>query len=91
MLPKSRVQKAAKLVNKNVSCPMELLCMDLTVEPGSGDVLNILTLTDHFTKYPFVYPTKDQTAKTVANDLWENAICNFGFPNRIHTDQGANV
>ncbi len=29
-------------------------------------------------------------AKTVASVLWENLICHFVFPKRIHSDQGAN-
>lgn len=91
VLRKARAQNAAKLVNIKASSPMELLCMDfLTVEPDSGDIRNIFVLTDHFTKFAFAYPTKDQTARTVASILWENVICNYGFPKRIHSDQGAN-
>lgn len=36
------------------------------------------------------FPTKDQTATTTASVLWENLICNLGFPKRVHSDQGAN-
>lgn len=87
---KSRVQKAAKLVNIKVSAPLELVCIDfLSLEPDSRDTRNILVITDHFTKYAQAYPTRDQTAKTVATVLWENFICHYGFPRRIHSDQGA--
>lgn len=87
---KSRAQKAAKLVNIKVSGPLELVCIDfLSLEPDSRDTRNILVITDHFTKYAQAYPTKDQTAKTVAAVLWENFISHYGFPRRIHSDQGA--
>lgn len=64
--------------------------MILSLEPDSSDTRNILVITDYFTKYSWAFPTKDQTAKTVASVLWENLICHFGFPKRIHSDQGAN-
>ncbi len=87
---KSRAQRAAKLVNIKVSGPLELICIDfLSLEPDSRDTLNILVLTDHFTKYAQAYPTRDQTAKTVALVLWENFISHYGFPRKIHSDQGA--
>ncbi|XP_051793644.1 uncharacterized protein LOC127530562 [Acanthochromis polyacanthus] len=64
---KSRAQWAAKLVNIQVSGPLELICIDfLSLEPDSRDTRNILVITDHFTKYAQAYPTRDQTAKTVA-------------------------
>lgn len=87
---KSRVQRAAKLVTIKVSRPLKLICMDfLSLEPDSRDTRNILVITDHFTKYAQAYPTRDQTAKTVAMVLWENFISHYGFPCRIHSDQGA--
>lgn len=87
---KSRAQRAAKLVNIKVSGPLELICIDfLSLEPDSRDTRNILVITDHFTKYAQAYPTRDQTAKTVAMVLWENFISHYGFPRRIHSDQGA--
>lgn len=87
---KVRAQKASKLVNIKVSGPLELVCIDfLTLEPDSRDPRNILVVTDHFTKYAQAYLTKDQTAKIVATVLWENFISHYGFPCRLHSDQGA--
>uniref|UniRef100_A0A8C8RYW9 Gypsy retrotransposon integrase-like protein 1 n=1 Tax=Pelusios castaneus TaxID=367368 RepID=A0A8C8RYW9_9SAUR len=88
---KARVEKAAELVNIKAYAPMELVCIDfLTLEPDASGTKNILVVTDHFTKYAQAYPTKDQTARTVASVLWENFINHYGFPRRIHSDQGAN-
>lgn len=79
-------------MNIKVSSLLELVCIDffLSLEPDSGDIRNILVITDNFTKYAMAFPTKVQTAKTVATILWENLICNFGFLKRVHSDQGAN-
>lgn len=91
MKRKACAQWAAELVNIKAYAPLELVCIDyLSLEPDSSDTRNILVITDHFTKFSWAFPTKDQTAKTVASVLWENLICNFGFPKRIHSDQGAN-
>lgn len=88
---KARAQRGAKLVYIKVYAPLELVCIDyLSLEPDSSDTRNILVITDYFTKFSWAFPTKDQTAKTVASVLWENLICHFGFPKRIHSDQGAN-
>lgn len=87
---KARVQRASKLVNIKVGCPLELVCMDfLTIKPDTRDTRNILAITDNYTKYAQAYPTRDQMAKTVAIVLWENFISHYGFPRRLHSDQGA--
>lgn len=88
---KACAQRASELVNIKVHAPLELVCIDfLTIEPDAKDTRNILVITDHFTKYAQAFPTRDQTAKTVATVLWENFICHYGFPRRFHSDQGAN-
>ena len=35
-------------------------------------------------------PTKNQSAKTTARVLFDNFICNYGFPARLYSDQGGN-
>ena len=71
--------------------PLELICIDfLKLEKSKGGHENILVITDHFTKYALAYPTRDQKADTVAKILWEGLIQHYGFPLRIHADQGRN-
>ena len=88
---KTAPERAAPLVNIRTSRPLELVCMDyLSLEPDKSNTKDILVLTDHFTKYAMAFPTANQKAKTVAKCLWENFIIHYGFPERLHTDQGPN-
>ena len=70
--------------------PLELIHMDfLTVgKVGLDKLVNILVVTDHFTKYAQAYVTPNQTAKVVARMLWENFLIHYGWPTKILTDQG---
>lgn len=86
---KALPERAAPLVNIQTNRPLELLCMDyLSLEPDRSNTKDILVLTDHFTKYAMAFPTANQQARTVAKCLWENYIVHYGFPERLHTDQG---
>lgn len=86
---KSQPDKAAPLVNIQASRPMELVCMDfLSSEPDSHNCKDILVITDHYTNYATAIPTRDQKALTVAKYFWEPFIVHYGFPERLHSDQG---
>ena len=86
---KARAERSAPLVNIQTSRPLELVCMDyLSLEPDGRGTKNILVITDHFTKYAVAVPTPDQKAKTVAKALWNNFFIHYGFPERLHSDQG---
>ena len=82
---------SADLVNIGSFQPLDLVCMDyLSLEKSKGGYENILVLTDHFTRYALAFPTRNQTAKTTARILFDNFILHYGFPNRLHSDQGRN-
>lgn len=86
---KTLPEKAALLVSIQTSRPMQLVCMDyLSLEPDTHNTKDILVITDNFTKYAVAIPTKDQKATTVAKCLWEQFLVHYGFPERLHSDQG---
>ena len=69
--------------------PMEVICIDyLSLERSKGGFEDVLVITDHFSRYAQAFPTKNQTAKTTAKVLFEHFIIHYGFPARIHSDQG---
>ncbi|XP_051953222.1 retrovirus-related Pol polyprotein from transposon opus [Xyrauchen texanus] len=87
---KTPPERAAPLVNIQTSRPLELVCIDfLSLEPDQSNTKNILVITDHFTKYAVAIPTRNQTAQTVAKSLWDNFLVHYGFPEKLHSDQGA--
>lgn len=81
----------APLESIKTSSPLELVCIDFwSAENYSGRSVDVLVITDHFTKMAHAFPSKDQSAKQVARLLWDRYFCVYGFPERIHSDQGAN-
>ena len=85
---KTQSRNSANLVLVSSTYPMDLVCMDfLVLEMSAGGYENILVITDHFTRYAQALPSKNQTAKTTARLLFDNFICHYGFPTRLHSDQ----
>ena len=81
----------APLENIITSQPMEMVALDyLTLEDGRGGIVNVLVITDHFSKYAVAIPTTNQTARTTARVFFDAFIVHYGFPTRIHSDQGRN-
>ena len=77
------------LVNIKTYQPLELVCMDyLSLETSKGGFNYILVITDHFTHYAQAIPTKSISAKTTAEAFFNSFVVHYGFPKRIHSDQG---
>ena len=88
---KTHPNQRAPLVNITTTQPMEMICIDyLKLERSKGGFENILIVTDHFTKYAQAFPTINQTANTTAKTLYEKFMIHYGFPAKIHSDQGRN-
>lgn len=71
--------------------PMELVCIDYWCpKKTSGKVVDVLVVMDHFSKMAHAFPCHNQSAKQVAHKCWNDLFCVYGFPKRIHSDQGVN-
>ena len=82
----------APLESVKTSRPLELVCIDFwSAVDSSNKSLDVLIVTDHFTKLAQAYIYPNQTAKAVAHQLWSNYFCVYGFPERVPSDQGANI
>ena len=68
--------------------PFEPIAIDfLHLEKSRGGCEYILVVMDHFTRYAQAYATRNMSAKTVAQELYNYFILRVGFPFRIHHDQ----
>lgn len=80
----------APLESIKTSAPLEIVCIDFwTAEDANNRSVNVLVVTDHFTRLAQAFTCRDQSAKQVAKQLWNEYFCIYGFPERIHSDQGA--
>ena len=70
--------------------PWEVVGIDLVGECLETTNKNkwILTITDHYTRWPIAIPIPDKKADTVAKVLYEHLITEHGTPRKILTDQG---
>ena len=73
---------------------MELIHMEyMAMESGKpGDKIkkdiNVLVVSDHFRRYIQAFVMVSQTAKIVAQKLWDKYFIHFGSPEKIPSDQG---
>ena len=82
-------QVKEELTSIHASSPFELLSLDfLELEQSSGGYDHILVLIDHFTRFAVCYPTRNKAGKTAADRLFNDFVLRYGFPHKIHHDQG---
>ena len=86
---KPQHQPRAKLQPIITSAPSELLSVDYVhSETSSRSYEYILVVMDHFTRFAQCYPTHNKSGKTAAEKIYNNFVLEFGFPEKLHHDQG---
>ena len=94
------VCQQAKILNKTPRTPMQVhgagfpnerVNVDFCGPFGDRDleVRYIMVVCDAFTKFTVAVPTKDMTAKTAVEVMYDRWINIFGAPYEIHSDRGA--
>ena len=83
------VIETAPLETIETTHPLELISIDyLQLDKCKGNFQYAMVVTDNFTKFCQIYATRNKTTKAAADKLFNNFVMEFGFPERIHSDQG---
>ena len=87
---KAQRQQRAPLKSIVTTMPFELISIDyMHLEKPSGGCEYILVVMEHFTMFAHGYPTINKSGTTEAEKIYNDFILRYGFPARIHHDQGA--
>ena len=86
-----QVPEQAPIETTETSYPLELIHMDfLTIGSKRGPLkdINVLVVTDRFTRYAQGFVTSNQTAKAIAEMFYHGFLVHYGWPEQIHSDKG---
>ena len=86
---KKVIPDRAPLVTIKSTYPLQMVSLDyMLLDRAKGGYEYALVCIDHFTRYVQVYATKNNKGLTAADKLFDDFVLRFGFPERIHHDQG---
>ena len=63
--------------------------LDLVTMPLSNGFKNLLTIVDRFTRWPAAIPIRDTSTETIIDAFSHQWVANFGVPESVTTDRGA--
>ena len=79
----------APLVPIVATFPFEIVTLDYVhFDRGKGGYNFALVVIDHFTRFAQIYATKNNDGISAADKLFNDFMLHYGFPKRIHSDQG---
>ena len=71
---------------KPIQCtyPLELVHIDFLMigKEGTDKAINVMVITDHFTRYAQAYKTSKQTVPVVTKTLWDQFLVHYGWPQK---------
>lgn len=85
--PNRRVE--APLQPITTTYPFEMVSVDfLHFEACKGGYQYILVVVDQFTRFSAAYATTNKSGRAAADKIFNDFVLTFGFPDKIHHDQG---
>ena len=86
---KPNIHEKAPLMSTEAQYPFQMVSIDyMALDPCRGRFRYAMVVTDHFTRFAQVYATRNKSTKAAADKLFNEFILQFGYPERIHHDQG---
>ena len=76
-------------MNHQATYPFEMVAIDfMKLDKCKGGFEYVLCVVDHFTRFCQLYATRSESSEAAAAKIWNGFIPHFGFPGKIHHDQG---